>query len=114
MYNSDTEVIFPERVIPALKNLRGHDWEQLIDSLDITAEDRLPVAAFVLMMVKICGCASCNADSFRAMRGCLQCARQSVKRVRTPDKELINQHQDLCAELGKYVRSRGKPPEGVT
>jgi hypothetical protein len=40
------------------------------------------------MMIQLDGCMTCNADSFRAMRGCTQCANQTVRRFRGTDKEL--------------------------
>ena len=31
MYQSDTEMLFPTRVIPSLKNLRGPAWKSLVE-----------------------------------------------------------------------------------
>src|SRR5437870_1548870 len=33
MYQTDTEMLFPTRVIPALKQLRGPDWKQLVEKV---------------------------------------------------------------------------------
>jgi hypothetical protein len=33
MYNEDTELIFPNRVIPALRDLRGATWRKLVDKV---------------------------------------------------------------------------------
>ncbi len=99
MYNSDTEVLFPSRVIPQLRSLHGEEWKSLVDhvhSADSTPSERY---AFVLMMVRLCGCVGCNADSFRAMRGCTQCARQTVRRLRGSDKEIVEQYRQVQKEV---------------
>ena len=57
--------------------------------------------SFVLMMVKINGCTTCNADSFRAMRGCTQCAVLNIRRYRGSDKELLKQYSKAQKEVEK-------------
>jgi hypothetical protein len=106
MYNSDTELLFPSRVIPALRNLRGTEWRDLIDrinSLDPKNPDHL---AFVLMMIRLGGCVSCNADSFRAMRGCTQCARQTIRRFRGTDQDLVDQFNEARQDVEKFQQKR--------
>jgi len=104
MFNQDTEVLFPMRVIPTLRGLHGEEWGQFIDRFE--SGDCTPAEqhAFVLMMVKMCGCVGCNADSFRAMRGCTQCARQSVKRHRGSDRELIEQCRSMQREVEAFLQ----------
>jgi hypothetical protein len=104
MYNSDTEVLFPSRVIPQLRSLHGGAWQGIIDR--ITAADSVPIEryAFVLMMVRMCGCVGCNADSFRAMRGCTQCARQTVRRIRGGDREVMDQFQQMQREVEAHLQ----------
>jgi len=105
MFNPDTEILFPERVIPVLRSLRNNEWAKLIDHIceegEGTNQDRL---AFVLMMVRMCGCSGCNADSFRAMRGCTQCAKQAVRRYRGNDKEMAHQFEQSLLEVQQYLR----------
>jgi hypothetical protein len=99
MYNSDTELIFPSRIIPILRGLRGEAWQQLIDAMDLKTSESVEHTAFVLMMARMNGCISCNVDSFRAMRGCTQCARQSVRRFRGTDQDLVTQFELACQEV---------------
>lgn len=108
MYNSDTEVLFPSRVIPTLQSLHGEEWRRLIDRL--ISPDALPVErhAFVLMMVRMCGCVGCNADSFRAMRGCTQCARQTVRRFRGSDAEFVEQYRQVLTEVEAYIQKNSE------
>jgi hypothetical protein len=104
MYNPDTEILFPERVIPTLRPLRTDEWSKLIDQIfDESRQPNLDRTAFVLMMVKLCGCSGCNADSFRAMRGCTQCARQVVRRFRGNDKEINNLFDQSRSEVQQYL-----------
>lgn len=108
MYNEDTDVLFPPRVIPSLRLLRGEEWQNLVDQvqrLEGIAPDRL---AFVLLMVRLGGCTSCQADSFRAMRGCTQCAAQTIRRYRGSDQDLVKGFLDAKEEVGKYLRKKAR------
>jgi hypothetical protein len=90
MYNEDTDLIFPNRVIPELRDLRGASWRNLVDKVSKQDEDSEDQVAFVLTMARVDGCMTCNADSFRAMKGCTQCAQDAVRRYRGDDKELVS------------------------
>jgi len=103
MYNSDTELLFPLRVIPELRSLRGEVWANLVDQVTSPDADPLDQYAFVLVMVRLSGCIPCNADSFRAMRGCTQCSRQSVRRFKGSDQDLVNQFQAARREVANHL-----------
>ncbi len=111
MYNSDTELLFPSRVIASLRGLRGDGWRDLVDSVDSKNPESVDHLAFVLMMIRLGGCVSCNADSFRAMRGCTQCARQTIRRYRGTDQDLIEQFNDAKQDVEKYLQKRGNSTE---
>ncbi|HEX9013466.1 MAG TPA: hypothetical protein VF813_08115 [Anaerolineaceae bacterium] len=113
MYNSDTEVLFPSRVITTLRGLRGDEWQALVDRVSNLPASDVDHLAFILMMVRLGGCVSCNADSFRAMRGCTQCARQTIRRFRGSDQDLIVQYNEAREEVKKnnHKRSRKEPDE---
>ncbi len=104
MYNSDTEVLFPVRAIPGLKGLRGPQWDQLIDYVLNDAKDQEKLA-FVLMIVRLVGCSGCNADSFRAMRGCTKCAQQSIRRFRGDDVDLLKLYEKSKLEVENNNKS---------
>jgi hypothetical protein len=106
MYNADTELLYPMRVTPALRNIRNDNWATLIDSVtskDAGISDQL---AFTLMMVRLDGCVNCNTDSFRAMRGCTQCAKQNIKRYHGDDQELVEQYKQAKIEVERYLNTR--------
>jgi len=110
MYNEDTELLFPLRVVPALNGLRGERWDQLLADV-LKADDPVKQKAFVLLMVRLGGCLTCNADSFRAMRGCTQCAQRTVKRIREDDEVLLSQFQSNCDEVSAFLFNRDVPRE---
>jgi len=103
MYNSDTDLLFPPRVIPDLRLVRGPNWRKLATRVAVTKDNSLERMAFILMMVRLNGCPSCNADSFRAMNGCTSCAKQSLKRFRGSDAELIKLYEEAKTEVARYL-----------
>jgi len=107
MYNSDTETLFPMRVIPSLGSLRGETWQQAIRQASSEHSGYPEQLGMVLLMVRLGGCATCNADSYRAMRGCSQCAWQTVRRFRGSDDELVAQYQQAVAEVAQFLENRG-------
>jgi len=106
MFNTDTELLFPTRVISSLRGERGEAWSHLIDEVTALSPDSAGCVAFVLMMVRLGGCITCNADSFRAMRGCTQCAHLTVHRLRSSDEELVELYQLALQEVEKYIQSK--------
>lgn len=100
LHQADTDVLFPPRVIPQLRDLRGPAWRNLIDRVSQhTDESHIDVLAFSLLMIRHCNCLNCNAHSYRAMRGCSTCAVQVVSRIRVTDDELIREFYAICEEL---------------
>lgn len=108
MYNSDTELLFPLRVIPTLSGLRGVHWDNLIEMIGSNKGADVDQYAFVLLMVRLGGCVTCNADSFRAMRGCTVCANQTIRRFRGSDDELVEQFTQCKKEVENFIKKRLK------
>ncbi len=106
MYNPETDLLFPPRVLPALRDLRGAAWQELVTGVLAAGPDSLEQMAFVLMMARLNNCATCNADSFRAMTGCTTCAKQSLKRSHETDEALLALYQTARAEVGQYLQKR--------
>lgn len=103
VYNSDTDLMFPLRVIAHLHNLRGDVWKTIID--EVLADDAplSNLAAFTLIMVKLGGCQTCSVDSYRGMRGCTLCARQTVRRYRGTDQDLLRLYNQSKIEVNRYL-----------
>jgi hypothetical protein len=111
MYNEDTDLLFPPRAILALRELRGDEWSDLIDSIvqvDPVDPRRL---AFVLLMVKMGGCTSCHSDSYRAIRGCTHCSQQTIRRFRGTDKELIELFHQALGDIEKQISTEPIIPQ---
>ncbi|MCD4753336.1 MAG: hypothetical protein K8R40_09720 [Anaerolineaceae bacterium] len=104
--NSDTELLFPLRLIPELRDLRGSEWQELIDRI---LSDQSPIEeelGFVLLMVELCSCTSCNSYSFRAIRGCTTCATSTILRFRDTDQELIKRFKKNTEEMAAFMSSK--------
>lgn len=106
MFNSDTELFFPIRVIPTLAGVRGKDWDELIERLGSAQATELEQIAFTDLVVHLAGCSGCDADSFRAMRGCTQCARLVVRRFKGSDQDLLDQYEQCKTEIGDFLTKR--------
>lgn len=106
MYNNDTELLFPSRVIKDLKDLRSEEFDALIDRVKELPEDDPDRLALALMMTKLNGCMSCNSDSFRAMRGCTQCSILNVRRYRGSEKQFMGLFEKARKEITKLLEAR--------
>ncbi len=104
MYNEDTEMLFPPRVIPTLLDLRGDLWRDLVSRANSPEPNALDRLAFVLLMIRLGGCSNCQSDSFRAMRGCTQCAQQTVRRYRGTEQDLLIGLDDARNDVERYLK----------
>lgn len=103
MKSKGIDLLFPSRAIEYLQDLRSERWKNLVKSLidlEPTNPDRI---AFVLMMVRIGGCTSCQSDSFRAMRGCIVCSSTTIKRFKGNDQTLIELYKEAKKDVVKYM-----------
>ncbi len=111
LYQSDAEVLFPARVIPSLRDLRGKDWQTFVDRVSEQPENNPDVLAFGLMMIRLNSCMTCTSDSFRALRGCTNCAQHIVSKFKGTDKDLIEKWQAARSEILTYLSSGVVPQE---
>jgi hypothetical protein len=105
MYQNDTEILFPMRVAPMLRDLRGKAWSALVDSVVSAPADSEQPLAFNLLMIELSGCLTCHTDSYRAMRGCTLCAQQAVRRFRGGDEELLRIYEVALTRIRTYLES---------
>lgn len=109
MYQSDTEILFPMRVAPSLRDLRGPVWRSLVDQVCRPPEASLDQLAFTLLLVRLDGCLTCHADSYRAMRGCTTCASQVIRRYRGTDEDLIVLFEGARDDVAAYLQGIEHP-----
>ena len=103
MYNPDTDLLFPGRVIPTLRDQRGETWQGLVARVGNAELESVEYLAFILMMARLDGCVSCNADSYRALHGCTACARQTLKRYRGSDDDLAGLYQAARSDVETFL-----------
>jgi hypothetical protein len=107
MYTKN-ELMFPHHVIPALRNLRGSEWRDLVDRVLSVPENDEQSLAFVLMMVRLNGCLACETDSYRAMRGCDACAIQTLRRYKGADRDLLHSYRQALEDVRQYLSKQEK------
>jgi hypothetical protein len=103
VYHSDTEVLFPMRVAPTLRDLLGYRWRRLVDRAVQAPDAALDQLAFSLLMIRLAGCLTCHPDSYRALRGCTSCSGQVIRRFRGEDEELVAQFQRAKNDVSLFL-----------
>ena len=102
------ELMFPPYAVPALRDLRGEEWRQLVERVAALPPTHPASLAFSLMMIRLDGCMACETDSYRAMRGCTLCAAQTIRRYKGSDRELLQAyeeaHRDVVAFLTNDIK----------
>jgi hypothetical protein len=103
MYSNSTELLFPPRTIPALADARGPLWRDLVTATAKWADSSIEQTALTLMMARLNNCAVCNVDSYRAIHGCEACSKQTLKRFRGPDEELLQLYDAARIEVTRFL-----------
>jgi len=106
MVNPNTDLIFPPRGISSLCNERGTAWRDLVTAVEDAGPDSPEQMAFILMMARLNSCATCNADSYRAIHGCTVCAKQSLKRFHGSDEELTKLFETSKTEVVMFLQKK--------
>jgi len=104
MQDNSIDLLFPSRFIELMCDIRGELWRNFINGLidlEPTSPERI---SFVLMMVRLGGCFSCQSDSFRAIRGCILCSNSTVKRYKGSDQSLIELYNEAKIEVINYMK----------
>ena len=104
MYQADTEILFPMRITPDLRDLRGGAWVKLVEDISENPDDSICCLAFNLLIIRLSSCLSCHTHSYRAMRGCTTCAIHAVKRFAGSDEELIKLYQEALQEIQSHLQ----------
>jgi len=103
MYQSDTEILFPMRVAPHLRDLRGNMWRATVDRACDSEEASVEQLALSMVMIRLAGCLSCHPDSYRAIRGCTNCATATIRRFRGADEDLEDLIDGAKGELLEHA-----------
>ena len=110
MYHQrDTELLFPARVIPSLRDLRDELWRELVKLVGSQDEASLDGLGFSLMMMRLDGCLTCHAGAHRARLGCTACAQQTVRRYKGTDADLLDEFRQARMDVATYLEEREAP-----
>lgn len=107
------ELLFPPRLIPSLRDLRGPDWAVLVERLAKLPETDRDSLAFSLMMVRLDGCVKCHEGSFKYMRGCQLCATQTIMQFKGTDEDLLLLYAKARRDIDAYLAGESVIEEEV-
>lgn len=103
---ANNDILFPYHVIATLKNLRGEVWQNLVRQVMDQPQNDERTLAFMLMMVRLNGCMTCETDSYRAMRGCATCTRQTLRRFKGSDEELVTMYEQALFDIRQFAQDQ--------
>lgn len=103
------EILFPPKLIPTLKNLRGPEWARLVEEVSRLPEAHPDALAFCLMMIELDGCLNCYAGSYKFMRGCAACARQTISQYKGGDADLVQHFRRAQGQIRAYLEGKAVP-----
>ncbi len=106
MNKSNAGLIFPPDDIPTLINERDKEWQDLVTGVINSEPNSHDHLAFILMMARLNNCSTCNSDSYRAVRGCSACAKQSLKRFHGSDHELSRLYTTAKNEVVLFMQNK--------
>jgi hypothetical protein len=112
MYTNN-ELMFPRYVIPVIRDMRGEEWQRLVDEAADMPDNHPKLLAFVLMMIRLNGCMDCETDSYRAMRGCAMCATQTLRRYKGSDQELIEAYAQALDDVEEFLKEQAEEDEAT-
>jgi hypothetical protein len=107
---ADNELLIPPHVVNHLQNARGVEWGSLVDRVSRMPEDHTERLAFSLMMIRLDGCLNCETDSYRAMKGCVACAKQTLRRYKGSDRELRVEYEKALVDVESFLAVSIVPP----
>ena len=97
------ELLFPPRLIPSLRSLRGPEWTNLVDHVTALPETDPDSLAFTLLMIRLDDCVKCHEGSFKYMRGCHLCASQTVMQFKGSDEDLLQMYSRARRDIDAYL-----------
>ena len=105
----DSEILFPSRCIPQLRDLRGPEWAELVDLVVTLPDGHEDVLGFSLTLIRLGSCLTCDLDSYRASLGCCTCACRSVGGFKGSDRDLVHLFEQAREQVLDYLVSDDIP-----
>jgi len=103
MYNNDADFIFPSWVIKELEHQKSDEWQKLVLNVLTHEQDSEVHLGFVFLMAKLNNCNTCNADSFRALKGCKECSLQTLRRLDYSEKKILNEYDKAKNQIQNFI-----------
>ena len=100
------EILFPPKLILSLKELRGPEWAELVTQVARLPETHPDALAFCHMMIELDGCLNCYAGSYKFMRGCAACAKQTIMQYKGTDTELLMMYKASQKTMHAYLKKQ--------
>jgi len=107
--HTKAELLFPAHLIPSLRELRGEEWQGLVDRVSTLPETHPDSLAFVLMMIELDGCLRCNSNNYKFLRGCYLCATQTIQSYKGSDRYLLDLYERMKIELTQHLQQGTRP-----
>lgn len=107
--HTKAELLFPAHLISSLRELRGEEWQALVDKVAALPETHPDSLAFVLMMIELDGCLRCNSNNYKFLRGCYLCATQTVQSYKGTDNDLLTMYERAKQELNRHFQQGIRP-----
>ncbi len=97
------EIMFPHKSIPALRHMRGPEWQALVERVAALPETHEDSLAFCLMMIRVCECLNCDLGSYKASLGCNTCARRAAGSSKATDEMLLAEFERAREDVRRYL-----------
>ncbi len=107
--HTKAELLFPAHLISSLRELRGPEWQALVDRVAALPETHPDSLAFVLMMIELDGCLRCNSNNYKFLRGCYLCATQTVQSYKGSDGDLLKMYERVKLDLAQHLDQGVRP-----
>jgi hypothetical protein len=92
-------LLFPYHCIPSLADLRGQQWQQLVQRVSVLPEDHDETLTLCLLVIDLCDCMNCDVNSYKASLGCRTCARRTLMAHKGTDLTLQRQFERIKSKL---------------
>ena len=102
-----TEFLFAHWAVPALKDLRGTRWHDLVARIAGLPSTHPNSLALALTMVRTNGCINCEAKRYRERGGCASCSQFMLNTMhRETEASLLARYHAAQKEIAQFVIAR--------
>ncbi|HEX7594151.1 MAG TPA: hypothetical protein VF429_08285 [Anaerolineae bacterium] len=108
-----TEFLFAHWAVPVLADLRGARWRQLIDRIATLPSTHTDSLALALVMIRVNGCANCDARRYRERAGCANCSRLVLTTLNhETEADLLIRYRAAQKEIAQSIQMQTVNDQG--